>query len=60
MGKIPCLRASRTYSWAESAWKSGHHKELARLKVDASRRKFDVILVWTLDRLSREGALAIL
>ena len=27
---------------------------------DAARRKFDVILIWALDRLSREGPLAVL
>ena len=50
----------KTYCEADSAWKSGHQKELARLVKDAYLRKFDVILVWALDRLSREGALAIL
>ena len=46
----------------ESAWKSGHQRELARLLYDCrnGRRKFDVVLVWALDRLSREGATAIL
>lgn len=44
----------------ESAWRSGRQKELARLVDDARRRDFDYILVWALDRLSREGALAIL
>ena len=44
----------------ESAWKAGHQKELARLLDDACRRKFDTVLVWALDRLSREGPLAIL
>jgi hypothetical protein len=44
----------------ESAWKAGHQHELSRLKADASRRKFDAVLVWALDRLSREGALTIL
>jgi DNA invertase Pin-like site-specific DNA recombinase len=48
------------YQENESAWKAGHQVELARLKVDAARRKFDLVLVWALDRLSREGALAIL
>lgn len=50
----------KIYCEAESAWKSGHQKELARLVKDAYSRKFDVVLVWALDRLSREGALAIL
>ena len=48
------------YQESESAWKAGHQAELARLKADAAKRKFDAVLVWALDRLSREGALAIL
>ncbi len=50
------------YQETESAWKPGHQKELARLLFDCrnGRRKFDVVLVWALDRLSREGAAAIL
>jgi DNA invertase Pin-like site-specific DNA recombinase len=31
--------------------------EFQRMFEDASRRKFDVLLFWSLDRLSREGAL---
>ncbi|MFC1872602.1 recombinase family protein, partial [Chloroflexota bacterium] len=49
-----------TYRENESAWKAGHQKELARLLENATKRKFDVVLVWSLDRLSREGPLAIL
>lgn len=48
------------YSENESAWKAGHQQELARLRVDAAKRRFDIVLVWALDRLSREGAAAIL
>ena len=48
------------YSENESAWKAGHQKELARLKSDAMRHKFDLVLILALDRLSREGAAAIL
>ncbi len=48
------------YSENESAWKAGHQHELARLKTEAAKRKFDILLVWALDRLSREGAAAIL
>ena len=43
-----------------SAWKDGHQQTLARLMTDAARHKFDAVLVWSLDRLSREGSLAIL
>jgi DNA invertase Pin-like site-specific DNA recombinase len=50
------------YQESESAWKAGHQKELSRLLADCrnGRRKFDAVLVWALDRLSREGAAAIL
>jgi len=50
------------YQENESAWKAGHQKELARLLSDSrnGKRKVDVVLVWALDRLSREGAAAIL
>ncbi len=50
----------KVYEESESAWKAGHQAELAQLKTDAARRRFDILLVWALDRLSREGALAIL
>jgi len=50
----------KVYEEQESAWKSGHQRELANLVVDARKRKFQAVLVWALDRLSREGALAIL
>lgn len=51
---------TKVYAENETAWKDGHQKELARLLQDAYRRKFDVVLVWALDRLTRSGALAIL
>jgi len=50
----------KVYTEQESAWRNGHQKELANLIVDAHHRKFQTVLVWALDRLSREGALAIL
>ena len=50
----------RVYEEEESAWKAGHQKMLAQLIEDARRNRFDAVLVWALDRLSREGALAIL
>jgi DNA invertase Pin-like site-specific DNA recombinase len=50
----------KIYEEYESAWKAGHQAELDQLKADATQRRFDIVLVWALDRLSREGALAIL
>ena len=51
---------AEVYAEAESAWRSGHQRELARLFADLRRRKADICLVWALDRLSREGVAAIL
>ncbi|GAH92614.1 unnamed protein product [marine sediment metagenome] len=43
------------YQEQESAWRAGRQKELARLLAELPRRKVDICLVWSLDRLSREG-----
>ena len=51
---------SGIYQETESAWKNGHQKELANLLEDARKRRFEAVIVWALDRLSREGPLAIL
>jgi putative DNA-invertase from lambdoid prophage Rac len=50
----------RIYTEKESAWKQGQQGELDALKADARMRKFDVLLVWALDRLTRQGPAAIL
>jgi len=49
-----------TYQEQESAWRNGHQRELARLITGAQQRRFDVVIVWALDRISRQGSLAIL
>ena len=51
---------AEVYEETETAWRNGHQKELSRLVTDAYKGKFEVLVVWALDRLSREGALAIL
>ncbi len=51
---------SAIYSEQESAWHEGHQKELSRLIKDAEAKNFEIVLVWALDRLTREGATAIL
>jgi putative DNA-invertase from lambdoid prophage Rac len=48
------------YQEEESGWKAGHQRALAQLINDARKGKFSILLIWALDRLSREGALAIL
>lgn len=50
------------YQENATAWKDGHQKEFARLLTDIrkGRRKFDYIVVWALDRITREGPLKIL
>jgi len=49
-----------TYRENESAWHNGHQHELGELIKAAKRGRFDVVLVWALDRLSREGPLKVL
>lgn len=44
----------------ETAWKAGHQTELKRLFTEAARRRFSFVLVWALDRLTREGPLRVL
>ena len=69
--QLPALEAyaaSRGYEITEvyreeaSAWRDGHQRELARLLDDVRRgkRRYEVLLVWSLDRLSRLGSLAVL
>ena len=41
----------------EVTGKHSDRTEFQRMFADASRRRFDVLLFWSLDRLSREGAL---
>ncbi len=49
-----------TYEFKESAWKGAQQKQLTQVYQDARTGKFQVLLVWALDRLSREGPLATL
>jgi DNA invertase Pin-like site-specific DNA recombinase len=46
----------KIYEEEETAWRNGHQRELANLVADARRRKIQAVLVWALDRLSREDA----
>ena len=48
------------YRENESAWRAGHQGELASLLRDCANRKFDIVLVFALDRLTRQGPAAIL
>ncbi len=43
------------YAESESAFTANHQREWARLKQDALKRKFDVVAVWALDRVTRQG-----
>ena len=44
----------------ERSGKNGDRPQVQRMLDAASRREFDVLLFWSLDRLTREGALATL
>ena len=48
------------YRVQKSAWRGAHQKALGEVYADARRGRFNVLLVWSLDRLSREGPLATL
>jgi len=48
------------YRENETAWRAGHQAELVRLLDDARKGRFGIVLVWALDRLSREGAIVVL
>lgn len=45
----------KIYQENETAWKSGHQKEWSQLRTDARLRNFDCVLVWALDRVTRQG-----
>ncbi|MBI4340463.1 MAG: recombinase family protein [Chloroflexi bacterium] len=51
---------AEVYQVEGSAWKGAHRKALALAQQDARRGRFGVLLVWALDRLSREGVAAML
>lgn len=48
------------YQEAESAWRSGHQREFSRMLAAVHKRKYDLVVVWALDRITRTGAAAIL
>jgi len=50
----------KVYSEEASAWSNGHQAELKALFKAASTHNFQVVLVWALDRLTREGIATIL
>ncbi len=55
------LEIVRIYQEQESAWKSGRQVELRRLLADCQDgRPFDILVCWSLDRLSRQGIANIL
>jgi DNA invertase Pin-like site-specific DNA recombinase len=45
----------KIYQENETAWKRGHQKELQCAINDGVHRKYDIFIVWALDRLSRQG-----
>jgi len=53
------LEIVATYQENGSAWAAGHQPQWKRLIADASHRHFDVLVCWSIDRLTREGIDAI-
>lgn len=54
------LTIVKTYEVGVSAFRGAHLKALSNVYDDAAHGDFDVLLVWALDRLSRQGPAAIL
>ena len=50
----------QVYDVSESAYQGAHQKALSDVYSDARVGKFEVLLIWSLDRLSREGPAATL
>lgn len=54
------LDVVKVYRVEESAWRGAHAKALTQVQNDGHRGQFSVLLVWALDRLSREGPAALI
>jgi putative DNA-invertase from lambdoid prophage Rac len=50
----------KVYRENESAWTAGHQYEFAKLMKDLPKHRPQILLVWALDRLTRQGIGAIL
>ena len=50
----------QVYRVQESAFQGAHQRALSQVYKDAHQHRFDVLLIWALDRLSREGVAATL
>jgi DNA invertase Pin-like site-specific DNA recombinase len=53
---------TEVYQESESAWRDGHQRELARLlnNLKTGRNQYQFVVVWSLDRLTRQGISSIL
>lgn len=49
------LQVVRTWEFDGSAWKGDYRPERKELVEAAKKHEFDVLLIWALDRLSRQG-----
>ncbi len=54
------LEIARTFTVTESAYKGEHRAQLQELIKGAQQGQYQVVFIWALDRLSREGPLATL
>ena len=54
------LEVAKVYEVGESAYQGAHQKALGQVCRDARAGRFKVLLIWSLDRLSREGPTATL
>jgi len=54
------LEVVATFEAVASGWRGKQHRQLSELYRDARQGKFEILLVWALDRLSRQGVSATL
>ena len=60
LARARSLEVVQTYRVTGSAYRGQHQRELSQLYRDAHRGRFEALLVWALDRLSRQGIAAII
>lgn len=58
--KLRGLEVVKVYRSQASGWRGAHLQELSEVYDDARLGRFTILLTWSLDRLSRQGPLAVL
>lgn len=54
------LVIGEVYAESASAWKNGHQKEFAKLRLEAAKGNISTLIVWAYDRITRGGSGALI